>query len=308
MINDYVIKLIDNLPDDLKNSKTPLRLDLVLDGGIFNGSYLVGALCFLKEMEKRNYIIIERISGCSIGSVVAFLYFIDALDMMPQLYDIVKKEFQNGYKLPTIKDIKKHLKDRIPDDICEKINGKLFICYNNVRKCKKSVISQYKDTDEIFDTIIKSCFVPYLIDGNFLYDNKYIDGMNPYIFNKVPDKKILYLDLFGYDKIGNLLNVKNEKTNFHRILSGLLDIHNFYIKQSNTQMCSYVNDWSVSNKTFNYFKVFFEKITINFIYLAIYFKKIIIPFEYDIENTIVYKIISKITHDIFIILLETYCL
>jgi hypothetical protein len=307
MINDYVIKLIENLPDDLKNSKTPLRLDLVLDGGIFNGSYLVGALCFLKEMEKRNYVIIERISGCSIGSVVAFLYFIDALDMMPQLYDIVKKEFQNGYKLPTIKDIKKHLKDRIPDDICEKINGKLFICYNNVRKCKKSVKSQYKDTDEIFDTIIKSCFLPYLIDGNFLYDNKYIDGMNPYIFNMVPDKKILYLDLFGYDKIGNLLNVKNEKTNFHRILSGLLDIHSFYIKQTNTQMCSYVNDWSINNNTFNYIKTLIEKLTINFIYLVIYFKKRI-PFGYDFENTIVYKIISKITHDIFIILLETYCL
>ena len=307
MINDYVIKLIENLPDDLKNSKTPLRLDLVLDGGIFNGSYLVGALCFLKEMEKRNYIIIERISGCSIGSVVAFLYFIDALDMMPQLYDIVKKEFQNGYKLPTIKDIKKHLKDRTPNDICEKINGKLYICYNNVRKCKKSVRSQYKDTDEIFDTIIKSCFVPYLIDGNFLYGNKYIDGMNPYIFNKVPDKKILYLDLFGYDKIGNLLNVKNEKTNFHRILSGLLDIHNFYIKQSNTQMCSYVNDWSVNNKTFNYIKTLFEKIIMNFIYLVIYFKTIM-PLGYDFENTIIYKIISKITHDIFIILLETYCL
>ena len=308
MINDYVIKLIENLPDDLKNSKTPLRLDLVLDGGIFNGSYLVGALCFLKEMEKRNYIVIERISGCSIGSVVAFLYFIDSLDMMPVLYDIVKKEFQNGYKLPTIKDLKTHLKDKTPSDICEKINGKLYMTYNNVRKCKKSVKSQYKDIDEIFDTIIKSSFLPYLIDGNIFYDNKYIDGMNPYIFNKVPDKKILYLDLFGYDKIGNLLNVKNEKTNFHRILSGLFDIHNFYINQTNTQMCSYVNDWSVSNKTFNYFKVFFEKITINFIYLAIYFKKIIIPFEYDIENTIVYKIISKITHDIFIILLETYCL
>jgi hypothetical protein len=307
MINDYVIKLIENLPDDLKNSKTPLRLDLVLDGGMFNGSYLVGALYFLKEMEKRNYIIIERISGCSIGSAVAILYFIDALDMMSPLYDIVKKEFQNGYKLPTIKELKIHLNDRIPSNICEKVNGKLYICYNNIKKGKKTIKSSYKDIDEIFDTIIKSCFLPYLIDGNFLYDNKYVDGMNPYIFNKVPDKKILYLDLFGYDKIGNLLNVKNEKSNFHRILSGLLDIHNFYIKQSDTQMCSYVNDWSVSNKTFNYIKTLTEKLTLNFIYLVIYFKTII-PFGYDFENSLVYKIISKITHDIFIILLETYCL
>ena len=307
MINDYVIKLIENLPDDLKNSKTPLRLDLVLDGGMFNGSYLVGALYFLKEMEKRNYIIIERISGCSIGSAVAILYFIDALDMMSPLYDIVKKEFQNGYKLPTIKELKIHLKDKIPSNICEKVNGKLYICYNNIKKGKKTIKSSYKDIDEIFNTIIKSCFIPYLIDGNFLYDNKYIDGMNPYIFNNESGKKILYLDLYGYDKIGNLLNVKNEKTNFHRILSGLLDIHNFYIKQSNTQMCSYVNDWSVNNKTFNYIKVLFEKLIMNFIYLGIYFKTIM-PLGYDFENTIIYKIISKITHDIFIILLETYCL
>ena len=103
--NEYVIKLIENLPEELKNSKTPLRLDIVLDGGIFNGSYLVGALYFLKEMEKRNYVIIERISGCSIGSVVAFLYFMDALDEMPKLYDIVKNEFKNENNIKGIKVI-----------------------------------------------------------------------------------------------------------------------------------------------------------------------------------------------------------
>ena len=94
MINEYVIKLIENLPDDIKNTKEPLVIDLVLDGGIFNGSYLVGALYFLKEMEKRKYIKIDRISGCSIGSVVAFLYFIDGLDLMPELYNIINKEFR----------------------------------------------------------------------------------------------------------------------------------------------------------------------------------------------------------------------
>ena len=96
MINEYVNKLIENLPDNIKNCKEPEKIDLVLDGGIFNGSYLVGALHFLKEMEKRNYIKIERISGCSIGSSVAFLYFIDALDLMPKLYDIVNNEFRNS--------------------------------------------------------------------------------------------------------------------------------------------------------------------------------------------------------------------
>jgi hypothetical protein len=305
MINEYVIKLIDNLPDDLKNSKTPLRLDLILDGGVFNGSYLVGALYFLKEMEKRNYIVVERISGCSIGSVIGFLYFIDALDTMPKFYDLVKKDFMEKHQLPTIKELKIHLQEKIPDNICEKVNKRLYICYNNIKKGKKSIKSQYKDIDEIMNTIIKSCYIPYLIDGEMLYEQAYIDGMNPYIFNVEQGKKILHMDLFGYDKISYLFNIKNEKTNYHRILSGLLDIHNFYIKQTNTQMCSYVNDWSFTNLGFNYVKILIEKLCIYFTYFCIYFKSCL---PRGFEKTVLYKIISKITHEIFIILLETYCL
>ncbi len=73
MINQYVEKFIENLPEELKNSKNHIKLDLVLDDDIFNGSYLVEALYFLKEMEKRNYIKICKISDCSIGSIVAFI-------------------------------------------------------------------------------------------------------------------------------------------------------------------------------------------------------------------------------------------
>lgn len=303
MINEYVNKLIENLPDNIKNCKEPEKIDLVLDGGIFNGSYLVGALYFLKEMEKRNYIKIDRISGCSIGSSVAFLYFIDALDLMPQLYNIVNNEFRNSYRINTLKDLKKHLNDRIPDDICKKVNGKLFITYNNIKKGTKSVKSVFKNVDEIINTIIKSSFIPYLIDGNVLYENKYIDGMNPFIF-KDCDKKILFLDLFGNDKIGNLLNVRNEKTNFHRILSGLLDIHSFFIKQSNTSMCSYVNDWGYSNKCFYYIKLIIERFCIYFIKLFIFLKNRI-PDEF--REMVIYKIFSKVSNDIFIVLLESYC-
>jgi hypothetical protein len=305
MINDYVKKLISNLPNNITDKKTPEVIDLVLDGGIFNGSYLVGALYFLKEMEKQNYIKIERISGCSVGSIVGFLYFIDGLDLMSKLYEIVNSDFRQTYKLNVIKELKKHLKDHIPDDICERINNKFFICYNNIKKGSKSVKSQYKDVDDIINTIIKSSYIPYLIDGNILYENKYIDGINPFIFNKEPNKKILYLDLFGYDKIGNLLNVKNEKSNFHRILSGLLDIHSFFIKESNTQMCSYVNNWGVTNISFNYLKIHIERIFIYITYLFIYIEKNI-PEEF--KNTVLSKLFTKVSYDIFIIILENYCL
>jgi hypothetical protein len=305
MINEYITKLISNLPDNVTNVTEPKNIDLVLDGGIFNGSYLVGALYFLKEMEKRKYITIDRISGCSVGSIVGFLYYIDGLDLMSKLYEIVHRDFRKTYKLNLVKELKKHLKEHIPDNICEKINNKFFICYTNIKKGTKTIKSTYTDVDDIINTIIKSCFIPYLIDGNMLHENKYIDGINPFIFNKEPNKKILYLDLFGYDKIGNLLNVKNEKNNFHRILSGLLDVHCFFIKGSNTQMCSYVNDWNFSNISFNYLKSIVERIMIYFTYILIFVNN---NLSNEFKETIIFKIFTKISYDIFIIILENYCL
>ena len=305
MINEFVAKLIDNLPDDIKNSKEPLVLDLVLDGGAFNGSYLVGALYFLKEMEKRNYVKINRISGCSVGAIAGFLYYIDGLHLMASLYEVITADFRQSYQLQFVKELHKYLGPHIPKDICQQINGKFFITYHNIKKGKKPVRSKYANVADILKTIVKSSYIPFLIDGNVLYEKKYMDGITPFVFNTEANKKILYLDLFGADKISNLLNVKNEKSNYHRVLSGLLDIHSFYIKQTNTQMCSYVNDWSLLSKGSNYIKWLVEKLIIYFIYFVVLISKRI-PVEF--KESVFCKLASKILYDIFIIILESRCL
>ena len=305
MISEYVNKLIENLPNEMKTSVIPLKLDIVLDGGLFNGSYLMGALSFLKEMEKRNYICVERISGCSIGSIAGLLYFIDDLDSMTELYNLVYTEFKKTHTLKVIKEIKSIFIDKIPLDICAKVKNRFYITYYNINKNTKFVKYKYKNIDDLTNTIIKSCFVPYLIDGNALHKNKYLDGLSPYIFKTERNKKILYLDLYGFDKIGNLLNVKNEKTNFHRVLAGLLDIHSFYIKQSSTYMCSYVNDWSYTNHVGSYIKIICEKIFVYFAYIFIYIKKNI-PCE--ITNSILCKLATKILQEVIVVILDTYCL
>jgi hypothetical protein len=305
MINKYIEKFIENLPEDFKNNKNPIKLDLVLDGGIFNGSYLAGALYFLKEMEKRNYIKIHRISGCSIGSIVAFIYIIDCLDILESLYDTTIKHLELNHNLNTVLDLHKLLDSHIPDNVCDKVNNKLYITYTNIQKRSKKVKFIYKNKEEIINTIIKSSYIPFLIDGNLLFKNKYIDGINPYIFKIKNDRKILYLNLFGYDKIKYLLNIKNEKTNFHRILSGLLDIHNFFIKQTNTSMCSYINEWNILDNSHFFIKKMFEKITIYFICIInLIFKNISI----EINDFVLYKILSKITYETYVILLQTYLL
>ena len=302
MINQYITRLVDNLPDDFKQRKTPLRIDLVLDGGLFNGSYLVGALQFLKELERRKYIQVDRISGASIGSIVGLAYLSDTLDSMSDLYNVVYNEMKNSNTMSCIQDLKNKLKH--DTDLYNKLNNKFYVSYNNIKNRNKVVKYLYKNNDDVFDAISKSCHLPFVIDGKLLYKNKYLDGVNPYMFKPCPNKKILYLDLFGYDKLINFFNVKNEKTNCHRILSGMLDIHNFYIKQSDTPMCSYVNDWGMINRSRLSIKGLYETIIVYTVCIL----NILSRYTMGIEKTILYKLFARIFKECFGVVLETYCM
>ena len=105
-------------------------------------------------------------------------------------------------------------------------------------------------------------------------------------------RKIIFMDLLGFDKIGHTLNVKNEKTNFHRILSGMLDIHNFFIKDgSQTQMCSFVNNWSL----YNYFLMSIRYLIEKIIIYKIYFLNIInVNLPNKFKQGLFYKLMNKI--------------
>jgi len=303
MIEEYAKKLIENFPDN--HPRDMSRIDLIMDGGIFNGSYLLGSLYFLKEMEKKKYLQVERISGCSIGAIAAIVYLLNSLDLMYEFYELVLSHLKEKHNLSIIHDLKRILAPRIPDNICPLVNHKLYISFYNVKKGKKIVKSTYKDVDDLFDTIYKSSFFPLLIDGNLLYKKKYMDGFNPFIFKSQPNKKILYLDLFGYDKVGYMLTIKNEKNNFHRILNGLLDIHGFFIKQSNTSMCSFKEDWTLFHKVHHFNKQVMEKSFVITIYMI---NTLCYTLPREIHHHVLIKIIKKIMYDIYVLVLENYCL
>ena len=125
-------------------------------------------------MENRKYIIVDRISGCSIGSIVGFLYLMNRLDLVTNLYVEFNKEFKETYSLNIINYVKSNLAEFSNEENLKKINNKLYITYNNIIKGSKKVKSVYKDWNEMTDSLIKSCFFPYLINGNlnfifFLY-------------------------------------------------------------------------------------------------------------------------------------------
>jgi hypothetical protein len=272
MIEKYIEKLLENLPSYITNRNKPISLDLILDGGMFNGSYLIGGLYFLKELERRKFIKIERISGCSIGSIMGFLYHIDALHLAEKLYIKFFNNFKKKHHLTIMMELGNLLNEYIPQNICKQIKNKFFVTYYNIHLGKKIIKRSYKNKDDIIQSLIKSCFVPIVINGQLLYQNKFLDGINPYIF-PIGKRKILYMDLYGYDKLVNIVCVKNEKTNIHRILTGLLDIHTFFLREKNTSMCSYIQNWNISNKISFYIKQFLEKINVITISILLYIKK-----------------------------------
>jgi hypothetical protein len=314
MIQKYIHNLIDNLPDNIKNTSTPQKINIILSGGAFNGSYLIGALHFLIEMEQRKYVKVDKISACSIGSVCALLYHINALDLMTELYEILLHHLKHSHNLNAFDSVFGKLRPLLPTNICETMTNRVYISYYNVKNGKKIIKSKYRNIDDIFETIQRSCFIPMITNGEILDKNKYMDGITPYIFPYVQNKKCLYLDLFGSDKIKYIYSVTNEKTNFHRILSGLLDIHLFFIKQTNTQMCSYVEHWSYSHMFYNKLKThIFEYIIYRIARIYYLVKKYLSGYMLRscINESIIFKIISniisKIFKDVYVLLLEKYC-
>ena len=49
-------EIINNLIDNIKSIPCKYNVDLVLDGGAFNGSYMIGSLLYLKEIEYKKFV------------------------------------------------------------------------------------------------------------------------------------------------------------------------------------------------------------------------------------------------------------
>jgi hypothetical protein len=269
----YARQLVKNLPKE-KNKLGRLNkqtIDLILDGGAFNGSYLLGVVYFLREMQNQKRLQIDRISCSSIGTFVALAHMADCMDLFSTiLYKKTRKHFRKHQNLNNFDETFKELRKHLPVDICERMSGKVFMVYNNAKNRKKVVKSKFHSVDDIFETIKRSCFVPFFINGFATYKNKYMDGFNPHFFKDSTtnvNNKTLYVDLFGCDKILNVINIKNEKTNDHRVLAGVLDIHMFFVKKRPTTMCSYVEEWTLGHHLHFSIKKCIEQVILAIIYL-----------------------------------------
>lgn len=241
MIQAYVETLVDNVP----KPKKPVQIDLILSGGAFNGSYLLGGLYFLRELERRKYVRVRRISSCSVSSILATLYLTNQLDKADELYRHLCQQFRTKCELSCLFQLKDLMSPFLTDEMCRSLHNKLYICYNNCQTLNKKVVHSYRDVSHLCEIITRSCFVPYMIDTTECYNGRYVDGMLPHFFSPTKERMRLYFNVYTLDKLLYAVHIRNENTNYHRILEGMLEVHKFFIKGTNTSMCSNVDMWSL---------------------------------------------------------------
>jgi hypothetical protein len=111
----------------------------------------------------------------------------------------------------------------------------------------------------------------------------------PYIFNDLEmkqNRKTLYMTLTRYDKIKSILNVSNEKTIHGRVLEGIIDTYNFFLKNRMTDMCSYVEEWGISETLRYSIFSYAYKLLVYMIYILYKIHEYIYPY---ISETPLYK-------------------
>jgi hypothetical protein len=294
MLEKYINNLIDKIPNHfikkLQNrTNKPLNVDVVFEGGLFNGSYQVGFLSYIKQMEKKQLLKVERVSGCSSGAIIAFLYFtnISINDIINITNNIIYKHVKKYYNIDIFKNFFDFCSKQLPANFLDIINGKLFITYNDIAKGKQIVKSTYSSIDELFDVIHRSCHIPYVIDKSIFYKGKYVDGLYPYIFKPKQNRKIINVNIINLKKLSSFISIKNEKNNMHRVIDGILDTHTFFSSIFYSNMCSYVNDQTIITKLQNFIIIKLLQFNILILHYFYLFNKLfgkLIKTNYDVKK------------------------
>jgi hypothetical protein len=280
-MNNLISQCVDNLEQkwNQNNETLPMNIDLILDGGAFGGSYTLGSLYYLQELIVRNKIVLHRISGVSIGSIMGFLLMANRLDDGIHLYRSFFNYFKENGCLSIFKKTLRKITSSLPKDFYLQCNYKLYISYFDCKKNKHVTQYHYKSNKDLSNAMLRSSFVPFLITGNLLLKNKYLDGLYPYIFPKQYNIKRIFIDLTP--KLFKMLYIKHEIHNVERIMEGILDIHHLLFHNIKKKFCSFVDDWNITYKSYIYVRTFISDfyVWLIHIYLKYFRNEFLIHFK-----------------------------
>jgi hypothetical protein len=293
MLKRYIHNLIDNIP--IKERK----LDIILEGGGFNGCLELGVLLFLNELKKKHPTQIHRVSGCSVGSLMGFFFLTNQLDEMEAYYINIRNHLKKHHNVNITGKILREILEKIDDTTFEQIkNDKLYISFYNTEEKKYIVEHRYTSKEHLGKTILKSCHFPFFMDGKCLLDNKFVDGFVPFIFperEKTDPTDILYVTINRFSQLKGFFNTHNEKNHCGRELEGVLDCYNFLLYEKPTKMCSYVHQWSYFDFVKLRIKQFLTLVLIYILHYSVQLKEYIHPLLMNFE---LYQRIIPITYSL----------
>ena len=175
-------KYIKYVAKNSLNQCSSLNFDLIISGGAFNFVYGYGIILYLKELEKQKKIYISQVSGTSSGSLLGLLYLSNSSFDVLKLWEKYRSNIKNDLCIKaSINEVEEFVNSCIQKEKdLSKINNKLFITITDITTCNKIIKSKWKNKKELIDDIYSSCYIPYITDKNFSYNNKYIDGLTPF--------------------------------------------------------------------------------------------------------------------------------
>jgi hypothetical protein len=244
LLKEYVKALVQNVD----KQTLPKKIDLVFSGGGFNGFFAMGVAMYVLELRRQGHIKIARLSGCSIGSLVALLCLIDKDEDIDEWFTDIAACFRTNHNLAEYHDmVRKGVMRLLPTDDMSQINGHLFINFHDLKKKKKKVVSKYRNREHLIECILRSGHIPHIVDGNIKYKDRYSDGISPYIFDASPGVNILFVEIVTFNKLCHFIPHKTEINPQSRLLVGVADANEFFTRGS-SDMCSYVEHWSTLRK------------------------------------------------------------
>ena len=69
------MELIQNLVDNYPKTNKIEHINIVLESGAANGGFHIGCLLYVKALERKGILRVDKISGSSIGAIAGFYYF-----------------------------------------------------------------------------------------------------------------------------------------------------------------------------------------------------------------------------------------
>lgn len=251
---EFIKSLIDDIDDQTFNNaiEDKREINVILEGGGFNGAYEVGVMLFLRELTRKYNVKIGKISGVSVGSIIAILFLLDKLDLYEKYYKDVRKKWHKNLIIDKGNKLIKKIIYNIDDETFESIkNNKLYISYFDLTKREHITKSVFEDRKALLDSVIKSIHMPLFKCQDLTYidenNTHYIDGLYPYLFEKYEisgNSKTLYVSINKPHLFKNSFNTKNEDTCFSRIIYGILNCYDLFKYNKQSDFCSFIDKWS----------------------------------------------------------------